>query len=398
MGVRVLVVAAVALLFVIASTVAPALASPLTVEDPGLSEVIANLLSSNCAGLGGSSNTTGYLRNLCQIPGTQGGAGGAATPTVDSRIGAGEDIRRVRKRVEERRQASASADSAGIRGLSFFASADWQRFDKDETRFETGYKRDTTGGTVGADYSFGSWLAGIAVNYAHEFGDYDGVAGGFDTDAYGFALYASVLPFPNFFVDVIAGYVRKDYDFERRATIAIAPDRHVAGTTHASTSGDEVKFSVQAGYDFVIDRLTIGPRLGVNYRDMTIDAFQERGGTGLELAYGNQNVTSLTTVAGIFASYAIGTTFGVIVPQGTFEYVHEFLDDQRSVSFRFLAAPTIGNFLFRTEPPDRDYFNLNVGAVFVLPNGLAPFINYRELIGYSDRSSHTVSLGLRVSF
>ena len=34
----------------------------------------------------------------------------------------------------------------------------------------------------------------------------------------------------------------------------------------------------------------------------------------------------------------------------------------------------------------------------VLPNGLQPFLNFRELVGYKDRSSHTVSLGLRVPF
>src|SRR5207249_2847309 len=80
------------------------------------------------------------------------------------------------------------------------------------------------------------------------------------------------------------------------------------GSTHASTSGDEVKLSVNGGYDFVIERFTVGPRLGINLRETTIDGFQERGNTGLELKYNNQNVTSLTHVVGVFASYALSTT------------------------------------------------------------------------------------------
>jgi hypothetical protein len=60
--------------------------------------------------------------------------------------------------------------------------------------------------------------------------------------------------------------------------------------------------------------------------------------------------------------------------------------------------PTPRRFLFQTDTPDRDYFNLGVGVSMVLPNGLQPFLNYRELVAYKDRSSHSVSLGLRVPF
>ena len=34
----------------------------------------------------------------------------------------------------------------------------------------------------------------------------------------------------------------------------------------------------------------------------------------------------------------------------------------------------------------------------VLANGFQPFLNFRELVGYNDRSSHTVTVGLRVPF
>ena len=55
-------------------------------------------------------------------------------------------------------------------------------------------------------------------------------------------------------------------------------------------------------------------------------------------------------------------------------------------------------FLFQTDRPDRDYFNLGVGVSMVLANGFQPFLNFRELVGYNDRSSHTVNVGLRVPF
>ena len=92
------------------------------------------------------------------------------------------------------------------------------------------------------------------------------------------------------------------------------------------------------------------------------------------------------------------TGFGVIVPQASVEYVHEFLDDQRSVGFRLAQDLGSRRFLFQTDTPDRDYVNLSVGASVVLRDGLTAFVNYRELLGYRDRSSHAVSLGLRIAF
>ena len=366
------------------------------VEAQGLNDVLIQLLSNNCAGLRGSIGPYGpELDQICAVSGSPAGASGG-TVGSETRAG-GEEQRQIFRRLRQR-QAAASADAGGAHGLSLFGSADYQKFDKDATRFETGFERDTVGGTIGVDYLFRSGLVlGAAVGYAHEFGDYDGVGGGFDHDAYGILVYGSVVPFAGLFVDGVAGYTRRNYSFDRRASYS-DPNITVAGSTSGHTDGNEFKVGINTGYDFFLGRFTVGPRAGVLYRETTMDSFRESGGTGLELAYDNQNIQSLITTVGIYGSVALSTGFGVIVPQATAEYVHEFLDDQRSVGFSLVQDPQGARFLFQTDRPDRDYFNLGVGVVMVLPNGLQPFLNFRELVGYEDRSSHTVSLGLRVPF
>jgi outer membrane autotransporter protein len=158
----------------------------------------------------------------------------------------------------------------------------------------------------------------------------------------------------------------------------------------------------------------MGPRLGVNYQYTRIDAFAERGrgatvceeedcssgtGTGLELAYDRQSQTSLTSVLGMYTSVAISTGFGIrLVPQATVEWVHEFQDSQRSISFRFVEDPAGTKFSFLNDFPDRNYFNLGLGMSMVLPHGLSPFVNYQALLGYRDQFSHIVTAGLRVEF
>ena len=74
------------------------------------------------------------------------------------------------------------------------------------------------------------------------------------------------------FVDAVAGYTRKDYGFERRISFANATDA-VSGPTSGDTDGNEFKIGVNAGYDFLFGPFTVGPRVGVLYRETTIDGY-----------------------------------------------------------------------------------------------------------------------------
>jgi hypothetical protein len=76
-----------------------------------------------------------------------------------------------------------------------------------------------------------------------------------------------------------------------------------------------------------------------NREDASMRGGERSGNTGVELAYDNQNIASLTTNAGVYASIAIG-----------------------------------------------------------FPGGMTGFVNFRELVGYRDRSSHAVTLGVRFAF
>jgi hypothetical protein len=207
------------------------------VEAQGLNDVLIRLLSNNCAGLRGSIGPYGpELDQICAVSGSPAGASGG-TVGSETRAG-GEEQRQIFRRLRQR-QAAASADAAGAHGLSLFGSADYQKFDKDTTRFETGFERDTVGGTIGVDYLFRSGLVlGTAVSYAHEFGDYEGVGGGFDHDAYGILVYGSVAPFAGLFVDGVAGYTRKNYSFDRRASYS-DPNITRAGSTSGHTDGND---------------------------------------------------------------------------------------------------------------------------------------------------------------
>lgn len=109
-------------------------------------------------------------------------------------------------------------------------------------------------------------------------------------------------------------------------------------------------------------------------------------------------MTSLTTNLGVFASVAISTDWGILLPQVSAEWVHEFEDDQRTITFRFVEDPGSTLFVFQNDPPDRNYANVGGGVVAVLPGGFLPFVSYVAQVGYEDQFKQTVTFGLRYEF
>lgn len=283
---------------------------------------------------------------------------------------------------------------------NLYFAGDYERFHKSVTRFEPGYNNNIWYAAVGADYALSNaLLLGGAVRYVHDDGDFRG-GGNFDTDSYGFLLHANYVPGPGWFLDTHAGYMRKNYTIKRVASVD--QGTIVSDTLTGKPDGNEYRVGVNGGYDFSFQNITVGPRLGLNYKRTDIDGYRERGRpvtiTGLELDYDRQHENSLTSVIGMHGSIAISTAIGVLVPQAVGEYVHEFQDPQRRIKFRLAGDPSIGKFAFKNDPPDRNYFNLGAGVALQLARGIAPFINYRALVGYHEQSSHRVTAGLRIEF
>lgn len=376
-------------------------------------DAVRNSLDFQCRGLtGNSGNYRPSLDAICSAAPGPGATGGGSIASQGSE-GAGAEARRILLRLEEKRQdagrsngvRAASADQSFQKdrlGLFFTTEFEWIR--KSSSPNEAAFDSSSKGFIAGADYAVLPWLtAGAAVHYSYIDGHFTGDGGSFTTQALGFTLYGSASPMPNLFVDATIGYIHREYEISRRTfydTLIAAP---VDGFADGNTTGNEFNVGVLAGYDFHVGALTAGPRVGVNYSTNDIGSFAEnpRGNqdpTGLEVAYDDQHRESLVSKVGFFASYAIGVGFGVLVPQISGEWVHEFLNDQRVIYFRFREDNNGTRIRFQTDRPDRDYFHLGAGLVLVLPRDISAFVSYRVLLGYDDRIAHTLNAGLRVAF
>ena len=125
---------------------------------------------------------------------------------------------------------------------------------------------------------------------------------------------------------------------------------------------------------------------------------RESGNSGLELKFDNFNITSSLSTLGLMGSIAFGTRFGVLVPQASFDWKHQFDLDQQKLDVSFIDDLRSKKFSYQSEEPDRDYYEINAGLVFVMPNGLQAFGNYRTITSNSLYDSDAYTLGLRYSF
>lgn len=302
--------------------------------------------------------------------------------------------------VTPERGGGASADAPGGR-LGGFLNAGYQSGDKDATSREDAFDFDAWNLVGGVDYRFSDRLVGgLAFNYGKTDNQITSFPGGdADTKTLGLSLYGSFYQSDAFYLDGHLNYSNNDYDTRRRVFIlsnnpAIASiDRNALG----STDGDQLSMGISAGYHIQRDALTITPYASLNYLDLDIDGYTESGAEGLDLQVDSQSLSSLQSAVGVQLAWAISTQSGVVVPQASLEWRHEFDYDSRAITARYAHDPfDLSTFSVPTNDPDENYFILGLGVSTVMRNGVSAFVNVETVLGHELVDSWGIVAGLRV--
>jgi uncharacterized protein with beta-barrel porin domain len=385
-----------------------------------LDEVQANLLQNSCQALVGQSEQQEnefraaagpQLRFLCDPttgggvggPGVASSAGGGASGTQTSFVAITRRLAKAHDSKDNNPNGGGAGDDANVDlggGLNAFLSGQFEGLDRSTTHFETGYKSNVNGVTGGVDYRFSDWfVSGIAVNYNHWNGNFD-TAGGFKTDSLGPILYASFLPMDNVFADVMLDYQYQSRDRSRFTSFldTARPNHNTSGIASSDYGANRFGANAVVGYDRAIGPFTIGPRFRFRYSDLNINGYTETGSSGLELRFLGDRVTSLQTALGIQISAALNTVFGVLVPQVTADWTHEYQNNQHAMFAQFAqdGRPTPLTFQFQNDKPDRDFFHIGTGLGLVLPHGIQPFVNFETLLGNSQFTNFVGTAGIRL--
>ena len=307
-------------------------------------------------------------------------------------------------------------DSPVARGISLFATYQSEDLEQYRAAFanERAFEGRTRRFTAGGDFRpTAETILGLSLTYSDDESDFDANptgrnftplanAGGADVTEVDITAYGSMALADRLTLEGSLGVGFSDQDFRRNGSYQESNRTLQQVDIRATGSADGRRYSGSLGlaYDMDSGPVSFGPYARLRWNRASVDGYTEAdaANTGLALRISKSRATSLVSVLGARASYAISLPWGVVVPQARAEWEHEFKDDPRTITTSLALAPNGGVFQVRTDAPDRNAWNLGAGVLVILPNGWMPYLDVEVLEGYSDLRRERISAGLRVEF
>ncbi|WP_440996002.1 autotransporter outer membrane beta-barrel domain-containing protein [Arhodomonas sp. SL1] len=289
---------------------------------------------------------------------------------------------------------------AGFSRWSVYANGNITRGERDRTRRESGYDADSWNITVGSDYRISdTFFVGGSVGYSRSDTDLRADSGGIDSEGISLSAYATLFEKRGYYLDAVVSYGFNSYDTSRELNVGGG-----SFTAEGDPDGEQYTVSLDAGYDINRGAWTIGLQGRLVYLEAEIDGYRESpsnptvAGSGSLLEIDDQSTDSLTSELAAQVTYALSTSFGVVLPTARLGWEHQFADDSRGMAARFVNDPSSTTFRIRSDEPDRDYFNVGAGVSAQFARGRSAFVFIDWLAGHERESKYSVNAGLRMEF
>ncbi len=298
--------------------------------------------------------------------------------------------------------ASAGDDESAIDlfggRLGFYVNGEYSEGDRVNTQLEVGSESENFSFAVGSDFWItDQWVAGAAFGFGESDNRYNRDAGSLLNRAYSGTLYTTYNVTENFYLDGVMTFTGNEYESSRNLLIPDENGDVSSVSAHSNHWGDQQRFSLGVGYSLPIDGWTFCVRGRAEYGRVNIDAYREKGDSDLNLQVEEQFNDTVLTVLGADLSYSYSSSIGVFVPQINLDWEHEFKNDSRDISMRYVNDPT-SPFLIKTNSPDRDYLNFRAGVSAIFAHGLSAFVQYETLLENRYDTLHTGRMGIRWDF
>jgi outer membrane autotransporter protein len=249
-----------------------------------------------------------------------------------------------------------------------------------------GYDFTTGGVSLGIDFRVTDFLAiGAMGEYSHTWTTLD-PSGHIDVDSGRGGLYATL--FSNGFYlnsGIYGGH--NNYDSGRSSFLGIA---------NGSTEGEEWSTFVSGGYDFHFGHLTIGPIAALQYTDVHVDGFTEKGSTApLDVHSGSEESLRSDVGFRVFYGWQIGNI--VIQPSLKAAWEHEYKYSALPITAGFAGIPgPSATFFGPSEGHDSAVVSAGVSVRFT-PT-ISTYLYYDGQLGRGNYESNAVTGGVRISF
>ncbi len=270
-----------------------------------------------------------------------------------------------------------------------------------------GYDFDTNGLTFGIDYrKQDNWIFGAALGYSRQDTDLAQSQGSVGMTGYSLSAYSTWTFKKSWYVDSVLTYGHNSYDLSRRIAYTLplpgGTSIIVNQTATAHPGGKFEEAAVTFGGDFHKDAWNFSPYGQAIWSRIGFDAYQETlqngPGSGLGLAVDSRSVTGLTSILGARVSWSHSTSWGVLLPNASLEWNHDFKSDPQAITAQFIYDPSHTPIHITGDATDSNWFRLGLGLSGVFAQGRSAFILYERTLQRSGLSQYNVSVGLRLEF
>jgi uncharacterized protein YhjY with autotransporter beta-barrel domain len=282
--------------------------------------------------------------------------------------------------------------SAFLSGLGMWADQDptGNRVDSDWT---------AAGPTIGIDRDLGNGLAvGFLTGYFRTEGDVDDFGSEFEADSISIGPYATWGSEAGWHASLAAYYTYHQYEQERQITVPMF-------AVEAESDPDAHQFTsyLSGGYDWRLgdpeSPWVVGPYAALQYSLLDIGSYDESGAGPVSLQYDDQSANSLQTHLGLRLTREWRCGWGLVAPEVRGAWVHEFMDDDRSIHSRFNGG-AIPPFDVETHVADRDFGVVGASLTLTLERWrqLHFHAGYDARVGQEDYIAHAASAGVSLDF
>jgi subtilase-type serine protease len=249
-----------------------------------------------------------------------------------------------------------------------------------------GYDFTTGGVSLGIDYRITDQLAiGVMGDYSHTWTSLN-PSGHIDVDSGRGGVYATWFSRGIYLNAAIYGG-HNNYDSSRAS---------LGGLASGGTEGSEFSTFIGGGYDFHCGSLTAGPIASLQYTDVGVDSFGEKGSLAL-LDIRSGSAESLRSDVGFrtFYRWQIGKI--LVEPSIKAAWEHEYKYSALPITAGFAGIPSPSATFFGPNE-GHDSAVVSAGVSVQLTSAIATYVNYDGQLGRENYDSNAVTGGVRISF
>jgi len=283
--------------------------------------------------------------------------------------------------------------SQDAEGLQLFVSAQGRDTDTAETGATAEASSDALDLTIGGSYALGGgWHVGAAIGSQQGETEFDDRGSAFDTSGLLGSLFLAYR-YDIWFADVVLTAGKSDIeDIDRVFEIGSVQLRRESGETEADVLG----LSASIGVNMMAkeSQARFGPFLSVDYLDIQVDGYAERGMSSSAMSYGDLGRESMLGNAGVFASYPFQLGSAQMELHGDVSYYREFEDDTDRVEAVVSTLASGPWFRMPGFDIDNEGVQASLGLNAAWNSGARIGLSYR----YMDNEVETQYLNLSASY